>query len=68
MMEGDEGMVVGTQSVPSIGGNATIVAGGHIVGSGAPSYPETPGVGGPDGSGYPSGTVMKDNTPGDPVN
>lgn len=59
------------KTVPSIGGPATIAADGHTDDGGAQavsSYPETPGVGGPEGTGFPAGTVMTDKTPGDNVN
>lgn len=63
------GTPAATHQVPSIGGPATIGTGGHTdQGGSVPSYPETPGVGGPDGSGFPAGTTMKDNTPSDDVN
>ncbi len=72
-MYDDEGTYVSKQSVPSIGGPAPIVSGGHV-GDGnranGVSYntDNSIGVGGPDGNGYPAGTAMKDNTPGEGVN
>lgn len=69
--DNDSGKMINYEKIPSIDGGvepmAPIVQTAHNVPSGAPSYPETPGVS-LDGGAYPSGTVMKDNTPGDNVN
>ncbi len=58
-MTGDSGIEVKDQSVPSIGGNAEIVAGGHVSDqnrANGVNYPEAFGAG-PTGHGYPAGTV-----------
>ena len=70
--DNDSGKMINYEKIPSIDGGAedsmgTIVQTAHNVPSGAPSYPETPGVS-LDGGAYPSGTVMEDKTPGDHVN
>lgn len=70
-MPGDEGVEVKDQSVPSIGGNAEVVASAHLgdaMRSEGVNYPENPGVMVDAGEMYPSGTAMKDNTPTDDVN
>lgn len=59
MMTTDGGIEVKDQSVPSIGGNADIVAGGHVSDqnrANGVNYPEAFGAG-PTGHGYPAGTV-----------
>ena len=66
-MEGDEGNAIGYQNVPTIGGTDGIPSTAPVVQSThlgdldraeGVMYPETPGVGGPDGHGYPGGTVF----------
>ncbi len=69
-MTGDEGTTVTTQSVPSIGGDAMIVSGGHVgdeFRANGVNYTENPGVDLDTGA-YPAGTVMTDSTPTDNVN
>ncbi len=61
------------KTVPSIGGPATIAADGHTSdGNRAEGVNydsnQSIGTGGPEGSGYPAGTAMTDNTPSDSVN
>ena len=65
MMAGDEGKEIPMASVPSIGGNAQVVASAHLDGSRneGVAYPENPGVGP-----FPAGTAMSDSTPSDSVN
>ncbi len=68
MMTGNEGKAVGTQTVPSIGGPATIVEGGHVDQLNSyPSYPAAAQVS-LDGGAYPAGTKMSDSTPSDDIN
>ena len=82
-MEGDEGTAVQDQTVPAIGGmegragmspeakTVPVVASAHLTdGPRAEGvmYPENPGVGGPEGNGFPAGTSMTDSTPSDNVN
>ena len=58
-MTNDEGVEVKTVMVPSIGGDAVVVAADGKLdngfGANGVDYPETPGMG-VNGSGYPSGT------------
>lgn len=82
MMTGDEGTEVTLQQTPAIGGaeyrssiglppTAPVVASAHLGGASRSEgvmYSETFGTTGPDGSGYPAGTAMKDSTPSDDVN
>ena len=70
MTQGDEGKEVGMQSVPSIGGNAQVVASAHLSDANRANgvaYPEAFGAG-PQGAGYPAGTAMVDSSPSDYVN
>lgn len=76
------GTAVKDVQVPAIGGTegrndlvpeartAPIVETAHLNDARAEgvSYPENPGTGGPEGSGFPPGTGMTDNTPGDTIN
>ncbi len=71
------GTAVTDQQVPTIGGidgvpgTAPVVSSAHL-GDGNRAegvmYTETPGVGGPEGNGFPAGTSMSDSTPTDHVN
>lgn len=82
MTPGDEGREVQIQQTPAIGGaeyrgsigippTAPVVASEHLTNSGNRAegvmYPEAFGAG-PEGNGYPAGTAMTDNTPGESVN